>query len=278
MAYRMMLRTVIAFVLVAIVAGGAVEAQELKMVKLSYARAADLLPVVKSFLSKDGMIIVDERLNAFMIKDNPESLAKVLGIISALDVKTPMVSLEVSFSGSGSRSLSGVDLSIYARSADKGTAAVVTGSELQSQAQYSSTGTYMVMATSGTPTKLLFSETVPVAIYRPLYDYAVRNGYLAQSMVIENVQSGFFAIPRVGAGDIITLDIMPGFSCRSQGNPLLVRFTAAQTSVCLKDGQPMTIGLVSGKEQALTDAIFGSLGMAGSSDFSITVTARIVDR
>lgn len=61
---------------------------------LSYARAADVMPVVKKFLSARGDVIADPRTNALIVTDIPSTIPDVQAIIRQLDRKTPQVEIE----------------------------------------------------------------------------------------------------------------------------------------------------------------------------------------
>lgn len=76
------------------------EAQALSVEKteythfLSYARAADVLPIVKKFLSTRGDVVADPRTNALIITDIPETIPDVQRVLKELDQKTPQVEIE----------------------------------------------------------------------------------------------------------------------------------------------------------------------------------------
>jgi type IV pilus assembly protein PilQ len=61
---------------------------------LSYARAADLMPIIKKFLSSRGDVVADARTNALIIEDIPGKLPAVEQRIKELDLKTPEVEIE----------------------------------------------------------------------------------------------------------------------------------------------------------------------------------------
>jgi len=61
---------------------------------LSYARAKDVVPTVKKFLSQRGDVIADERTNALIIQDIPSVVPAVDRLITQLDRKTQEVEIE----------------------------------------------------------------------------------------------------------------------------------------------------------------------------------------
>ncbi|MDQ2978641.1 MAG: type IV pilus secretin PilQ, partial [Acidobacteriota bacterium] len=62
--------------------------------KLSYARAAEITPTIKSVMSKRGDIVVDTRTNTLIIREIPTYLPAVLQLIDQLDTATPQVMIE----------------------------------------------------------------------------------------------------------------------------------------------------------------------------------------
>jgi type IV pilus assembly protein PilQ len=61
---------------------------------LSYARAADVTPTIKKFLTQRGDVIADTRTNALIIEDIPGVIPNVDRLIKELDRKTQEVEIE----------------------------------------------------------------------------------------------------------------------------------------------------------------------------------------
>jgi type IV pilus assembly protein PilQ len=61
---------------------------------LSYARATDVVPTVKKFLSQRGDVIADNRTNAVIIQDIPSVIPEVQRLLGQLDRKTQEVEIE----------------------------------------------------------------------------------------------------------------------------------------------------------------------------------------
>ncbi len=61
---------------------------------LSYAHAADVMPIVKKFLSQRGDVIADPRTNALIITDIPSTLPEIQRLLGQLDRKTQEVEIE----------------------------------------------------------------------------------------------------------------------------------------------------------------------------------------
>jgi len=67
---------------------------ETTSVRLSYADAVDLAPVVESQLSQRGEVIVDVRTNSLIIKDTPNAITEINALINTLDIASPQVLIE----------------------------------------------------------------------------------------------------------------------------------------------------------------------------------------
>jgi type IV pilus assembly protein PilQ len=61
---------------------------------LSYAHAADVVPLVKRFLTQRGEVLADPRTNALLIKDIPSVIPQVQRLLDQLDRKTQEVEIE----------------------------------------------------------------------------------------------------------------------------------------------------------------------------------------
>ena len=62
--------------------------------RLSYANAAEVVPIVESQLSARGEVMVDARTNQLIVKDTPQVLAEIGGLMNELDVAAPQVLIE----------------------------------------------------------------------------------------------------------------------------------------------------------------------------------------
>ena len=62
--------------------------------RVSYARAADLKPLIESVVTERGVVSYDERTNQVIIKDISRGIVNAQRLISKLDLRTPQVLLE----------------------------------------------------------------------------------------------------------------------------------------------------------------------------------------
>lgn len=65
-----------------------------KYIRVSYAKASDLKPLVETVLSERGSVTYDERTNQIIIKDIRKGIKNVAELVAKLDLRTPQVLLE----------------------------------------------------------------------------------------------------------------------------------------------------------------------------------------
>ncbi len=70
------------------------EPLSVKYIRISYAKAADLKPLVETVLSERGSVTYDERTNQIIIKDIRKGIKNVAELVAKLDLRTPQVLLE----------------------------------------------------------------------------------------------------------------------------------------------------------------------------------------
>lgn len=72
----------------------AMEPLQVRYIRISYAKAADLKPLVESVLSERGSVTYDERTNQIIVKDIRSGIKNVAELVSKIDLRTPQVLLE----------------------------------------------------------------------------------------------------------------------------------------------------------------------------------------
>lgn len=65
-----------------------------KYIRVSYAKAAELQPLVETVLTERGTVTFDERTNQLIIKDIRRGVKNVAELVARLDLRTPQVLLE----------------------------------------------------------------------------------------------------------------------------------------------------------------------------------------
>lgn len=70
------------------------EELKVKFLRVSYAKAAELKPLVDGVISERGLVSYDERTNQLIVKDIERGLKNVVQLVTKLDLRTPQVLLE----------------------------------------------------------------------------------------------------------------------------------------------------------------------------------------
>jgi type IV pilus assembly protein PilQ len=70
------------------------EPLRVKYIRVSYARASELQPLIENVVSERGVVAFDERTNQIIVRDIQEGLKNVVQLVSKLDLRTPQVLLE----------------------------------------------------------------------------------------------------------------------------------------------------------------------------------------
>jgi type IV pilus secretin PilQ/predicted competence protein len=70
------------------------EPLQVRYIRVSYAKASDLRPLVESVVSERGSVAYDERTNQLIVKDIRKGIRNVVELVSKLDLRTPQILLE----------------------------------------------------------------------------------------------------------------------------------------------------------------------------------------
>ena len=70
------------------------EPLQVRYIRVSYAKAAELQPLVETVLTERGSVSYDERTNQLIVKDIGRGIKNVAILVSKLDLRTPQVLLE----------------------------------------------------------------------------------------------------------------------------------------------------------------------------------------
>lgn len=72
-----------------------VEVLEHRMIRLNYARAADMVPTITNILTKGrGTVTADSTLNALVISDTRTKIQAVVDFVNGMDIRTPTVAIQ----------------------------------------------------------------------------------------------------------------------------------------------------------------------------------------
>jgi type IV pilus assembly protein PilQ len=78
----------------AMIADNELKPLRVQYVRISYAKASDLKPLIETVLTERGTVAYDERTNQIIIKDIDDGIKNVASLIAKLDLRTPQVLLE----------------------------------------------------------------------------------------------------------------------------------------------------------------------------------------
>jgi len=70
------------------------EPLSVKYLRVSYAKAAELKPLIDTVISERGSVSYDERTNQLIVKDIRKGLKNVVELVSKLDLRTPQILIE----------------------------------------------------------------------------------------------------------------------------------------------------------------------------------------
>jgi type IV pilus secretin PilQ/predicted competence protein len=70
------------------------ESLKVQYLRISYAKAADLQPLVESVLTERGSVTYDDRTNQLIVKDITKGLKNVTKLVEKIDLRTPQVLVE----------------------------------------------------------------------------------------------------------------------------------------------------------------------------------------
>ncbi|MCO6429281.1 MAG: type IV pilus secretin PilQ [Deltaproteobacteria bacterium] len=70
------------------------EPLQVRYIRVSYAKASELKPLVETVVSERGVVTYDERTNQIIVKDITAGIRNVMELVSRIDLRTPQVLLE----------------------------------------------------------------------------------------------------------------------------------------------------------------------------------------
>jgi type IV pilus assembly protein PilQ len=65
-----------------------------EIIPINFATAKESADTVKTLLSKQGSVAIDNRTNSLIIRDLPDNIARIVSIVKSLDSRTPQVLIE----------------------------------------------------------------------------------------------------------------------------------------------------------------------------------------
>lgn len=244
----------------------------IKVFKLKYMKAAESLPIIKMFLSKDGKIAPDERLNALIISDYDENLAKVQEYLDKYDTYPPNVMINAKIVSNEELSRSGVlvnwqGVNNYWRVGIIGPGSHTLESSLDAS----------ILVMSGSEGKITIGKNVPYPHW--FYIYNSDYGYGIGNMIdFYSVDSGIIVTPKVieETGEI-ELAVNPFISYEADKDKYgVIRYSNIQSVVKVKSGQSVVLGSANEEKNNIVSAILnGSMNEKKQTNFVVVLTATI---
>lgn len=240
--------------------------------------------------SPGGVVLGDDRIHRIIVKDLPENIEKIRAHLGHVDIALPMVRLQISFDARArdrnrQMGITGVNggavVSEPGYRACQSThptavhgAATITGTAYDNRGGVTDQGDMSVVTMSGSEGVISVGENVPIACFAFFRDYALSRGYIASTVVFQNVSTGFGVVPTVLGGDEIKLKVYPRLSYQSPLGPDVIRFMEAATEVRAHNGQSVQIAASSDDTQGVFGRILssGSFSSVQSGSFVVTPT------
>jgi type II secretory pathway component GspD/PulD (secretin) len=246
--------------------------------KIQFRDAAELFPIVKDMMSKDGRASIDLRTNSIVVSDNNESLEYIRGFIERLDQPLEQLIVRVRFieSRQASKSISrargrisGENWEMKTHEQDQNSVHIHLDRKLENSRHESE---FFLNVQSGRAAYLVVGEETP---FTERWDSLLRKyGEYNGEFKSARIDSGLEIRPVI-IGDRIDIEIIPRISHGEKRHQKdIIRLTEASTHVSINLGQWVTIsGTGSGGNDVIREILAsGSRGHNSSLTISLMVT------
>jgi Bacterial type II/III secretion system short domain len=249
------------------------------VIRVEYRWAAEVVPVVKHFLSPDGIVTVDERTNSLIITDREDVIANIHNFLTTFDTPAKRVRIrmrlneektsrdsELSAGGgvSGNHWRIAVGDSEYEGIEIKVKEDRIEGKQSQE---------YMVQTTSGQKAYIVTGTKIP---YRQRWrDYCNRYGGCTKTVMFHTADTGM-EITAVIAGDHANIEITPRISRFDSDDPRgIIYFAGAATRITVPLGQWVSIGGADRKSNEVLREILGGGSAEANESLSMSIMVEI---
>ena len=249
------------------------KADQVRIFKIQYREAAELLPIVKVALSKTGSVTADHRTNSLVVKDKEANLRMVARLLLTQDVPPVNVILKVHTISKSVLSNSGVkvDWKVKNGNWEVGTANVrndgafvrLSGSS-KIHSSSSATKTRLKVLSGGKGTLVTGSKLVAAS---DSIEYWEKRGYRFRSANITHLQTGLVVEPMV-LKEGVRVKITPVLTYFSAGGVKTKQLTNYRMEVMVKEGQRMLIGADSVSGKTVVSEIFSGFSASGGASNS----------
>lgn len=253
---------------------GSLSAAEIAVIQVNYREASDILPMVKSLLSPEGKVSLDERTNSIIVVDTSAAIAEIQAFVATMDKPAEQVRVRFRFQEM-SRSTDR-DISTSGRYSGEHGSVAIGGEEedgvhvgaLDSRSQHRGQTESFISVMSGSSAYLWVGREIPFT-QRWIY---LTHTYVHEVETVEfhHVETGFEVKPVV-AGDRVHIEIVPKISSFDEAAGVVL-LTEASTKVTVVRGQWVTIGGTSEQSNEAIRAILST----GSSSLNSTLSLSLM--
>jgi len=248
---------------------------EAAVIQVRHRPASEALPIVRHFLSSNGVATVDERTNSLIVIDNAETIANVDNFLKTFDIPAKRVRIYLRINeGRSARSqelsvqgrISGDSWTVFSGQASKDGAEARAQDSLRDSELASE---YMVTTTSGKPAYIMTGSEVPY--HGGWANHCRRYADCPETIDFQAIDTGMEVRPTV-VGDRANVEITPRISRLDSKDPRgVVRFTAAATRISVPLGQWVTIGATAKQSHEVLRAVLGKGGNKRNDSLSFSI-------
>jgi type II secretory pathway component GspD/PulD (secretin) len=245
------------------------------VIQVKYRWASEALPIVKHFLSPDGIVTMDQRTNSLIISDRDDVIANIQNFLKTFDVPTKQVRIRLRLN-EGESSLnrevtakggvSGDNWRVVIKDSDKeGIEVWIKDDKIEKKQSHE----YVVHTTSGNTAHVKTGAEVP---YRQRWrDYCSRYGDCPETLMFQTVDTGMEITPVI-VGDHANIEIIPRISNVDPGDSRgIIYFSEAATRIRVPLGQWVTIGGADRQSNEVLREILGGGRAVENSSLSMSI-------
>jgi type II secretory pathway component GspD/PulD (secretin) len=256
-SYKIRAGLLLFLALAAAIAAHISSADEVAVIEVKYHRAEELLPIVQSILSATGTVTVSQRINSFVIVDNPAAIQRVRAYLAEFDKAVEQVRIHVRFyekladaaqAAKARARVSGNDWHISAGGKKKNGIDI---KKKQKTGQNRSLSQYFVTTASGSPAYIRAGQEIPYSDRWRHIAHRRKKG--AHSVTFKHIETGFEVTPRI-IDDHAQLKIIPRIA-HNDAEDGVIRFYGAQTTIMVPLGQWVEIGAIDTQHNQIMDEI-----------------------
>lgn len=246
------------------------------VIQVKYRWASEALPIVKHFLSSNGIVTVDKRTNSLIVTDTEEVVLNIQKYLNVYDVPAKRVRIRLKLNQE--KTSRDRELSVRGNVSKDNWRVVIGDSEEEGievkakdeQKEEKQSQEYIVNTISGNKAYILTGTRIP---YRQRWrQFCHRYGGCPETITFHDADTGMEITPVV-VGNHANIEITPRISQVDTEDPRgIIRFATAATRLTVPLGQWVTIG---GTDKKGNDVLREILA-GGSGENSDTLSMSIM--